>query len=95
MQSVATATSAVVAVRMGIGSSWLAGIAWYFGSFVGLHVMFASGLAAWYLACDRAERWVRAIIEEELIRFDLRSCERQIQRILPTLKKPPDDHIES
>ena len=95
MHSFATATSAVVAARMGtLGNSWLTGIAWYFGSFVGIHVVFASFLAAWFVACDRADRWVRGIIEEELIRFDLRTYERQMHRVFPALSKAPDERVE-
>ena len=71
-----------------------AGVAWYFGSFVGFHIVLAPFMAMWYMLADRAERWVRGIVEEELIRFDLRSYQGQLQRLLPSMRKPPAEPDE-
>ena len=91
LHSVFTATSAVVALRMGSGSPWWTGVAWYFGSFVGAHVVMVPFLTAWYATAGRIERWIRSIVEEELIRFDLQNYERQLQRVFPKRDEPPDD----
>jgi hypothetical protein len=94
IHSMATVTGAVFAVRMGWGAPLWAGVAWYFGSFVCFHVVLAPFMALWYMLTDRAERWVRGIVEEELIRFDLRSYQGQLQRLLPSMRRPPNDHDE-
>jgi hypothetical protein len=92
IHSMATVTGAVVAVRMGWGGApvW-ADLAWYCGGFVGFHIVLAPFMAAWFMVLDRIERWVRSIVEEELIRFDMRSYERQLQRVFPALAKRADD----
>ena len=90
----ATVTGAVFAVRMGWGGPMWAGMLWYFGSFVGFHVVLAPFMAMWYMATDRFERWVRSIVEDELMRWDLKSYDRQLKRLLPSLMKTPDDDSE-
>ena len=80
---------------MGWGTPMWLGMAWYFAAFVGFHVILAPFMALWFVAKDRVERWVRGIVEEELIRFDLKSYERQLQRVFPNLTKPPDDPPQS
>jgi hypothetical protein len=92
IHSMATVTGAVVAVRMGWGGApvWAA-LAWYFGGFVGFHIVLAPFMAAWFIAVDRIERWVRSIVEEELIRFDMKGYERQLQRVFPVLAIRSDD----
>ena len=92
IHSMATVTGAVVAVRMGWGGApvWAA-IAGYCGGFVGFHIVLAPFMAAWYMAVGRVERWVRSIVEEELIRFDMKGYERQLQRVFPALGKRADD----
>jgi hypothetical protein len=87
----ATVTGAVVAVRMGWGGPLWADVAWYFGGFVGFHFVLAPFMAMWYMMTDRVERWVRGIVEEELIRFDLKSYERQLKRVFPGSKRSDDD----
>jgi hypothetical protein len=89
----ATVTGVVFAVRMGNGGVWT-GVAWYVGSFVGFHVVLMPFMAAWYALTYRIERWVRGIVEEELIRFDMRGYERQLQRLLPILKRTREDDPE-
>jgi hypothetical protein len=91
LHSVATVASLFVAFRMGSGSPWWTGVAWYCGSFVGVHAVMVPFMAAWYMASDRVERWIRGIVEEELIRFDLQTYERQLKRVFPGLPKPPDE----
>ena len=91
IHSMATVTGAVVAIRMGWGAPLWAGVAWYFGSFVCFHIILAPFMALWYMATFRIERWVREIIEEELIRFDLRNYKRQLHSLLPSLHKSPAD----
>jgi hypothetical protein len=87
IHSMATVTGAVVALRMGWGSPIWADVAWYFGGFVGFHAVLAPFMAAWFMALDRIERWVRSIVEEELIRFDMKGYERQLSRVFPMLGK--------
>lgn len=91
IHSMATATGMVFAVRMGWGGPLWAGVAWYFGSFVGFHVVLCPLMAMWFMASDRVERWVRGIIEEELIRFDLKSYRGQLQRVFPHLNGKSED----
>lgn len=91
IHSMATVTGAVFAVRMGWGAPLWAGVAWYFGSFIGFHVVLAPFMALWYMLTFRVERWIRGIVEEEVIRFDLRSYEGQLQRLLPSIRKSPAD----
>jgi hypothetical protein len=87
----ATVTGVVFAVRMGSGAPLWAGVAWYAGAFVGFHVVLMPFMAAWYAVAHSIERWIRAIVEEELIRFDMRGYERQLQRLLPILNRSQDD----
>jgi hypothetical protein len=47
-------------------------------------------MTAWHAAKQRLDRRVRAIVEEELIRFDLQTYERQLGRVFPPKPKPPD-----
>jgi hypothetical protein len=91
IHSMATVTGAVMAVRMGWGAPLWADVAWYCGGFLGFHAALAPVMAAWFMLLDRAERWVRSIVEEELLRFDMRSYERQLQRVLPALGKRKND----
>ena len=90
LHSVATVVGASVALRMS-GGSWVTGIAWYCGSFVGAHVLMAPFMIAWYMATDRIKRWIRGVVEEELIRFDLQTYERQLKRVFPEPPVPPDE----
>ncbi len=76
---------------MGVGGPWWIGVAWYFGSFVGFHAAMVPFMAAWYMLSDRVELWIRGIVEEELIRFDLKTYDRQLKRVFPALHKPPSD----
>ncbi len=87
----ATVTGVVFAVRMGSGAPLWTGVAWYVGSFVGFHVVLMPFMAAWYAVIHGIERWVRGIVEEELIRFDMRGYERQLQRLLPILNRSRED----
>lgn len=91
IHSAATVTGAAVAVRMGWGAPMWLGMLWYFGGFVAFHVVFAPFMAMWYMATDRIARWVRGIVEEELTRWDLKSYERQLLRVFPSLAKTPDE----
>ena len=91
LHSAATVTGVVFAVRMGYGAPLWTGVAWYCGSFIGFHVVLMPFMAAWYAVSNRMERWVRGIVEEELIRFDMRGYERQLKRLVPHLKRLPDD----
>lgn len=91
IHSMATATGLAFAFRMGSGAPIWTGVAWYFGSFIGFHVVLMPFMAAWYMISDRFERWVRSIVEEELIRFDMRGYERQLHRLLPLVGRPPDE----
>ena len=91
LHSVATAAGVVVAVRMGGGNPWWTSVAWYCGSFVGAHVVMVPFMAAWLMAKDRAEKWVRGLVEEELIRFDLQTYERQLKRVFPGRHDEPPE----
>jgi hypothetical protein len=91
IHSLATVTSTFVAIRMTtIGPLWWEGILWYFGSFVGLHVVMVPFMTAWHAAKSHFDRRVRTIVEEELIRFDLQSYQRQLERVFPPKREPPE-----
>ena len=60
-------------------------------AFIGFHVALCPFLLGYYLAANRLERWVRGIVEEELIKFDMRGYEKQLQRLIPALSKAPED----
>ena len=95
LHSLATATGAIAAVRMGAGNPWWAWLAWYAACFIGAHVVMVPFMAAWYMATDRIARWVRGLVEEELIRFDLQTYDRQLKRVLsspaaPLAEPPPE-----
>jgi hypothetical protein len=76
---------------MGSGAPLWTGLAWYCGSFIGFHVVLMPFMAAWYAISNRIERWVRGIVEEELIRFDMHGYDGQLHRLLPMLNRTPDD----
>ena len=92
LHSVATASGAAAALRMGAGGPWWLVAAWYCGLFVGAHAVMVPFMALWYMGKDRVERWIRGVVEEELIRFDLQTCERQLERVFPA-RVPPDDRV--
>ena len=89
VHSMAAATGIAVVVRASGGGSWLNASLLYMGGFVGFHLVLAPFVMGWVYAKTRFEQFVRAIVEEELIRFDLRNYDRQLKRILP-----PDARIE-
>jgi uncharacterized membrane protein len=91
MHSFATAIGLAAAVRMAFGGAWWVGVAWYVGSFVGIHVVMVPFVTAWYAAHGRLERWIRAIVEAELIRFDLRTYQHQLRRVFPEPGVAPED----
>ena len=91
IHSMATVTGVVFAVRMGWGGPLWTGVAWYFGSFIGFHVVLMPFMAAWFMVSNRIERWVRGIVEEELIKFDMKAYEGQLRRALPIFGKRPGD----
>jgi len=39
----------------------------------------------------RIERWVQGLVEQELIRFDLQTYERQLERVFPAAAEAPHD----
>jgi len=91
LHSAATATGAVCAVRLGYGGPWWGYVAWYFGSFVGFHFVLVPFLAFWLMMQMRIERWVQGLVEQELIRFDLQTYERQLERVFPAAAEAPHD----
>lgn len=90
LHSLATATGAAVAFRMEPATWWIC-LGWYAAAFLGAHAVMVPVMAAWYWARNAVERWVRALVEEELIRFDLQTYERQLQRVFPARHATPDD----
>jgi hypothetical protein len=91
MHSLAAATGIAVVVRTsGGGSFWNASLL-YMGSFVGFHLAATPFVVGWIYARARFERFVRSIVEEELIRFDLRNYDRQLKRLLPSDERNRDD----
>ena len=94
IHSLATATGAAVAFRMEPATWWI-GLGWYAAAFVGAHAVMMPFMAAWYWARNRVERWVRSLVEEELIRFDLQTYERQLHRVFPARKNASDDEVRS
>lgn len=92
LHSGAAATGAACALRMGYGGPWWGYVAWYLGSFVGFHFVLIPFLAAWLMMQMRVERWIRSLVEQELIRFDLQTYKRQFERVFPAASEaPPDD----
>jgi hypothetical protein len=92
IHSMATVTGSVVAVRLGWGGApiW-ADVAWYCGGFIGFHIALAPLMAGWFLMMHRAESWIRSVVQDELMRFEMKSYELQLQRMLPALQKRKDD----
>lgn len=92
MHGVATIAGIFGAWRFGGGFPALSFLVWYVAFFFLAHLAAIPLLTGWYMARDRAERWIRGIIEEELIHFDLKTYQRQLSRVFPGMKKPPDEH---
>lgn len=95
MHSFATAAGVAGAIRMDAAHSLLLGIAWYAGFFFCAHVAVVPFTTAFYMLRARVERWVRGIIEEELIRFDLRTYQRQLHRVFPMIAASDREDEES
>jgi hypothetical protein len=91
MHGLATVAGIIGAWRFGFGAPLLLGILWYVAFFVLAHVACVPVIAGWYAVRDRTERWVRGIIEEELIGFDLRTYQRQLHRVFPHIRKAHGD----
>jgi hypothetical protein len=81
LHSIATVTGIAFVLRTGLGSPWWILLAWYVGTFLGAHAVMVPFMAAWYMATGRIERWIRGIIEEEMIRVDLRMYDRLIKLV--------------
>ena len=90
VHSLATAASAFLAIRMDAGFPWWYGFFWYFGSFVGVHIFMIPFMTAWHAAGVYLNRRVRAIVEEELIRFDMRTYQQQFDRVFTRRTGPPE-----
>jgi hypothetical protein len=74
---------------MGLGGGWLMFVAGYFLAFVGFHVVMVPVMTGWHFMSTRVERWVRSIIEEEMIKVDLQDYQRQFRRVFPGRNDPP------
>jgi hypothetical protein len=74
---------------MGLGGGWLMFFPGYLIAFLGFHVAMVPIMTGWELVSGRLERWVRSIIEEEMIRVDLQNYERQLRRVFPGRNEPP------
>jgi hypothetical protein len=85
MHGVATAlgtAGTISALRLQGGSSWSL-LAWYFVFFGAAHVVMVPILTAWFAVVDRIERWIRLVVERELIRIDLRTYQNTLERVFP------------
>lgn len=91
MHSFAAVSGLAGALRMDPAHALATGVLWYTGFFVAAHVVIVPFVASFLAMRDRMARFVRGIIEEELIRFDLRTYQRQFQRVFPKMT-PPDDN---
>jgi len=92
VHTVATVASLSVAFRMAFGGPIWSGIAWYFGAFVGVHVVMVPLMTAWHAVLERFDRRIRSLVEEELIRFDMHTYQSQLRRVFPTHQpKPPEE----
>jgi hypothetical protein len=91
VHTIATIASLSLAFRMAFGGPIWAAIAWYFGAFVGVHVVMVPIMTAWHAMLERFDRRVRSVVEEELIRFDMHTYQRQLQRVFPPQPKAPEE----
>ena len=66
-------------------------VAAYLGGFVGFHVIVCPFYSAWLAFAGGMHRWVQSIVEEELIRYDMKTYNAQLQRIMPDGHKHVDD----
>jgi len=79
----ATLAAVGIVVKLGLGSAWWVILAWYLATFVGFHVLMVPLLTLCHEISKRFDRYLRSIIEEELIRFDLQNYEKQLRRVFP------------
>jgi hypothetical protein len=91
MHGIATAAGIAGAWRFGADSRAIAFLLWYVAFFVLSHVVMVPMVAGWHMARDRIDRWVRGIVEEELMVFDLKSYRRQLFRVFPAAQRPDDE----
>jgi hypothetical protein len=90
MHSLATVSGVAVAVRTWTGDPVTA-LMWYAGGFVGFHVLMFPFCSLWMVMVGGMQRWVKGIVEEELIRYDLQTYDKQLHRILPAdATEPPE-----
>jgi hypothetical protein len=82
VHTLATATGALVVFRAWSGDP-LAALAWYAGGFIGFHVAMFPFCSLWMVTVGGMQRWVKNIVEEELIRYDMVTYDKQLQRLLP------------
>lgn len=90
VHGIATIAGILAAVRFAPQHAPLGAVAWYALVFFGAHAAMVPIVSVYFMLRDRADRFVRSIVEEELIRFDLRTYQRQLSRVFPSLKPPGD-----
>jgi hypothetical protein len=91
LHAFAMATGMLIAARMGTEGLPLTYVAWYCVTFVAFHVVLVPVLAAWWTAQRSFEGWIRSLVEQELIRFDLQTYDKQLKRLLATTKEARRD----
>jgi hypothetical protein len=91
IHAVAMAGAMLVAARLGTGGVPSTYIAWYCVLFVGFQLVLVPALAARRNARRRFDDWVRLQVEQEMIRLDLQSYDRQLKRLLAIAKEARGD----
>lgn len=82
LHTCATASGAALAVGLW-PSGLLMAVAAYVSGFVGFHVLLCPLYSMWLMFAEGLHRYVQGVVEEELIRYDMKTYDRQLQRILP------------
>lgn len=83
LHTVAAVAAACLSVRTAAGAPWWIVALETLAAFAGCIVAMAPLGIAWCAASDALTRHVRALVEEELVRFDLQNYDRQLARIMP------------
>jgi hypothetical protein len=67
---------------------WWWAVAAYWGAFFGVHVAMVPVMTAGYAFERRISKMVRSVVEEELIRYDLQTYGKQLERVMRERERP-------
>ena len=87
MHAIATLVGAIAAVRFTWGAPLWQSLVVYAAFVFVAHIACVPFMTAWAMMVAAVERWVRSLIEEELIRFDLRTYQHQLARVFPEMEQ--------